>query len=97
MRFDLEYADGTKREVRIFMSDLVEYEEHFGKPSSGLGKSSPLSELLYVVWAAESREGNTGLPFDDWRKLGVDATDADPKAPAAVGNRAQRRAPRKKS
>lgn len=93
MQFHLEYADGTERTVRIFASDLIEYERQFGKPAQALDKTAPLDELFFVMWVAETRMGNTTLKYDAWRKQGVDATDADPKAPP---NRAARRRPSSK-
>lgn len=95
MQFQLEYADGTERVVRIFASDLIEYERHFGKSAQSLDKTAPLDELFFVMWVAETRAGNTSDDYETWRMQGVDATDADPKAPA---NRAtRRRQPSKRS
>lgn len=81
MRINLQvnFEDGTSKEVVCNAADLVAFEDKFNISVGAIGAESKLSHLLFLAWHSEKRTGATKEQFDKWlenvQSVGDGATD----------------------
>ena len=75
----IEFADGTKKEVIVSAADMVAFENKFDISIARLDEAR-ISWLLFLAWHSEKRRKATALEYDAWLDTveSVGATD-DPK------------------
>lgn len=84
INLQIEYSDGTKRNVMCSAADLVAFEDKFNVSVVKLGEDPRMGYLLYLAWHSEKRTGNTTEDYEKWLDTveTVGDSDVDPKSKA---------------
>jgi hypothetical protein len=61
----IEYADGTTKEVVVSAADMVAFESKYDISIARLDEAR-ISWLLFLAWHSEKRRKVTGLDYDAW-------------------------------
>jgi hypothetical protein len=80
MQLDLEFVDGSKKEVKIIMADMVKFEAQYNLSVAKIGQEMKVTHLLYLAWSALTREKQTSAEFDAWVETVAAVGAVDPKA-----------------
>jgi len=80
MQLDVEYNDGSTKEVKVIMADMVRFESKFDLSIAKLGQEMKVTHLLWLAWSALTREKQISLDFDKWTETVVSIGASDPKA-----------------
>lgn len=80
MQLEVEFLDGTQKEVRVIMSDMVKFESEFSLSIAKLGQEMKVTHLLWLAWSALTREKQVTTEFDTWVETVASIGAVDPKA-----------------
>jgi len=80
MQLEVEFADATKKDVLVVMSDMVKFESEFSISIAKLGQEMKITHLLWLAWSALTRTKETTLGFDAWVDTVSSVGATDPKA-----------------
>ena len=80
MQLDVEYNDGSTKEVKVIMADMVRFESKFDQSIAKLGQEMKVTHLLWLAWSALTREKQISLDFDKWTETVASIGASDPKA-----------------
>ena len=80
MQLDVEYNDGSTKEVKVIMADMVRFESKFDLSIAKLGQEMKVTHLLWLAWSALTRENQISLDFDKWTETVASIGASDPKA-----------------
>ena len=80
MQLEVEFADGVKKDVQVVMSDMVRFEAQFSLSIAKLGQEMKVTHLLWLAWAALTRQKQVTTEFDTWVENVVSIGAVDPKA-----------------
>ena len=80
MQLEVEFADGAKKDVQVVMSDMVKFESQFSLSIAKLGQEMKVTHLLWLAWAALTRQKQVTTDFDSWVETVVSIGAVDPKA-----------------
>jgi hypothetical protein len=80
MQLDVEYNDGSTKEVKVIMADMVRFESKFDLSIAKLGQEMKVTHLLWLAWSALTREKQISLDFDKWTETVASIGASDPKA-----------------
>ena len=80
MQLEVEFIDGTTKEVKVLMSDMVKFESEFSLSIAKLGQEMKITHLLWLAWSALTREKQIVAPFDAWVETVSSIGAVDPKA-----------------
>ena len=80
MQLEVEFADGVKKDVQVVMSDMVKFEAQFSLSIAKLGQEMKVTHLLWLAWAALTREKQITADFDTWVETVAAIGAVDPKA-----------------
>lgn len=83
MQLEVEFEDGTKKEVKVIMTDMVKFESEYNISIAKLGQEMKVTHLLWLAWAALTRTKEITIDFDSWTESVVAIGAADPKASKA--------------
>jgi hypothetical protein len=61
----IEYADGTTKEVVVSAADMVAFESKYDISIARLDEAR-ISWLLFLAWHSENRRKVTTLDYDAW-------------------------------
>jgi hypothetical protein len=78
----VEFLDGRIVDpVSVQMPDMLKFEEKFSISISALEREQKLTYIVFLAWAALSRQKLTEKPFDEFIDTVelVTASEADPK------------------
>jgi hypothetical protein len=78
----VEFLDGRVVDpVSVQMPDMLKFEEKFSISISALEREQKLTYIVFLAWAALSRQKLTEKPFDEFIETVelVTASEADPK------------------
>ena len=84
INLQIQFEDGTSKEITANAADLVAFEDKFNVSVARLGDESKLSHLLFLAWHSEKRTKATDKPYEEWLSTvaGVGDSDKDPKSEA---------------
>ena len=80
MQLEVEFLDGTQKEVKVIMSDMVKFESQFSLSIAKLGQEMKVTHLLWLAWSALTREKQVTTEFDTWVETVASIGAVDPKA-----------------
>lgn len=80
MQLDVELIDGSKKEVKVIMADMVKFESQYDVSIAKLGQDVKVTHLLWLAWAALTREKQITQDFDTWVENVAAIGAVDPKA-----------------
>jgi hypothetical protein len=80
MQLEVEFLDGTTKDVKVVMSDMVRFESEFSLSIAKLGQEMKVTHLLWLAWSALTREKQIAAPFDAWIETVGSIGAVDPKA-----------------
>ncbi len=80
MQLDVEFIDGSKKEVKVIMADMVKFESQYDLSIAKLGQDVKVTHLLWLAWAALTREKQITADFDTWVETVAAIGAVDPKA-----------------
>ena len=80
MQLEVEFLDGAKKDVKVIMSDMVKFESEFSLSIAKLGQEMKVTHLLWLAWAALTREKEVTADFDTWLEQVSTIGAVDPKA-----------------
>ena len=80
MQLDVEFIDGSKKEVRVIMADMVKFESQYDVSIAKLGQEMKVTHLLWLAWSALKREKQVTTEFDAWVDTVASIGAVDPKA-----------------
>lgn len=80
MQLEVEFLDGTQKEVKVIMSDMVKFESEFSLSIAKLGQEMKVTHLLWLAWSALTREKQVTTEFDTWVETVASIGAVDPKA-----------------
>lgn len=80
MQLDIEFIDNSKKEVKVIMADMVKFESQFNISIAKLGQDMKVTHLLWLGWAALTREKQITAEFDSWVENVAAIGAVDPKA-----------------
>ena len=80
MQLEVEFLDGTQKEVKVIMSDMVKFESQFSLSIAKLGQEMKVTHLLWLAWSALTREKQVTAEFDTWLEEVSSVGAVDPKA-----------------
>ena len=80
MQLDVEYNDGSTKEVKVIMADMVRFESKFDLSIAKLGQEMKVTHLLWLAWTALTREKQTTAEFEVWLEDVSTVGAVDPKA-----------------
>lgn len=80
MQLEVEFVDGTKKDVAIVMSDMVKFESEFSLSIAKLGQEMKVTHLLWLAWSALTRLKEVTAGFDTWVESVASIGAVDPKA-----------------
>lgn len=83
MQLEVEFEDGTKKNVKVIMTDMVKFESEYNISIAKLGQEMKVTHLLWLAWAALTRTKETEVDFDAWTENVISIGAADPKASKA--------------
>ena len=81
INLQLEYANGTKKDVSCNAADIVAFEDKFDVSLVKIGNEPRIGWLLYLAWHAEKRTGGTTEDYEKWLESveSVGDSGVDPK------------------
>lgn len=80
MQLEVEFLDGTQKDVKVIMSDMVKFESEFSLSIAKLGQEMKVTHLLWLAWSALTREKQVTTEFDTWVETVASIGAVDPKA-----------------
>ena len=80
MQLEVEFLDGTQKDVKVIMSDMVKFESEFSLSIAKLGQEMKVTHLLWLAWSALKREKQVTTEFDAWVETVASIGAVDPKA-----------------
>lgn len=80
MQLEVELNDGTKKDVKVVMADMVRFEAQYNLSIAKLGQEMKVTHLLWLAWAALTREKQVTVEFDTWLDEVSSVGAVDPKA-----------------
>jgi hypothetical protein len=80
MQLEVEFNDGTKKDVKVIMADMVKFEAQYNISIAKLGQEMKVTHLLWLAWSALTREKQTSAEFDAWVESIASVSATDPKA-----------------
>jgi hypothetical protein len=80
MQLEVEFLDGTQKDVKIIMADMVKFESEYSISVAKLGQEGKVTHLLWLAWSALTREKQTTQGFDAWVETVASIGAVDPKA-----------------
>lgn len=80
MQLEVELNDGTKKDVKVIMADMVKFESQFNLSIAKLGQEMKVTHLLWLAWSALTREKQVTAEFDTWLEEVSSVGAVDPKA-----------------
>lgn len=83
MQLEVELNDGTKKDVKVIMADMVKFESQFNLSIAKLGQEMKVTHLLWLAWSALTREKEVTTEFDSWVETVASIGAVDPKASKA--------------
>jgi len=81
INLQIEFNDGTKRDVTCNAADLVAFEDKFNVSITKLGTDSRIGWLLYLAWHSEHRTKQTTKAYEQWVEdvASIGDSGTDPK------------------
>ena len=81
MNFNLQiqYRDGTKKDVVGIAADIVAFETKFDLSMARLEKEVRMTHLFFLAWHVEHRTGETKDEFEKWLENVDMVSAAEPK------------------
>ncbi len=83
MQLEVEFVDGTKKDIKVIMSDIVKFESQYNLSIAKLGQEMKVTHLLWLAWSALTREKEVTTEFDTWVETVTSIGAVDPKASKA--------------
>jgi len=80
MQLEVEFLDGTKKDVLVVMSDMVKFESEFSLSIAKLGQEMRVTHLLWLAWSSLTRQKQLTIDFDSWVETVASIGATDPKA-----------------
>ena len=80
MQLEVEFNDGSKRDIKVIMADMVKFEAQYNLSIAKLGQEMKVTHLLWLAWAALTREKEVTADFDTWLEQVSTIGAVDPKA-----------------
>ena len=80
MQLEVEFLDGTQKDVKVIMSDMVKFESQYNLSIAKLGQDMKVTHLLWLAWASLTREKQITADFDTWVETVAAIGAVDPKA-----------------
>lgn len=80
MQLEVEFLDGTKKDVAVVMSDMVKFESEFSLSIAKLGQEMKVTHLLWLAWSSLTRQKLVSTDFDSWVETVSAIGATDPKA-----------------
>lgn len=80
MQLEVEFNDGSKKDIKVIMADMVKFESQYNLSIAKLGQEMKVTHLLWLAWAALTREKQISVPFDSWVETVAAIGAIDPKA-----------------
>lgn len=80
MQLEVEYIDGSQKEVKVIMADMVKFESQYNLSIAKLGQEMKVTHLLWLAWSALTREKQISAEFDTWVETVAAVGAVDPKA-----------------
>jgi hypothetical protein len=84
INLQVQFEDGTSKEITANAADLVAFEDKFNISISRLGADAKLGHLLFLAWHAEHRTKATDRPYELWLEAvdSIGDSGEDPKSKA---------------
>jgi hypothetical protein len=79
MQLEVEFLDGTKKDVLVVMSDMVKFESEFSLSIAKLGQEMKVTHLLWLAWSSLTRQKQVTTDFDSWVETVAAIGATDPK------------------
>jgi hypothetical protein len=80
MQLEVEFLDGTQKDVKVIMADMVKFESEYSISIAKLGQEMKVTHLLWLAWVALKREKQVTAEFDAWVETVASIGAVDPKA-----------------
>lgn len=80
MQLEVEFNDGSKKDIKVIMADMVKFESQYNLSIAKLGQEMKVTHLLWLAWAALTREKQITTEFDAWLDEVSNIGAVDPKA-----------------
>jgi len=80
MQLEVEFLDGTTKDVLVVMSDMVKFESEFSLSIAKLGQEMKVTHLLWLAWSSLIRQKLVTTDFDSWVETVASIGATDPKA-----------------
>jgi len=80
MQLEVEFLDGTTKDVLVVMSDMVKFESEFSLSIAKLGQEMKVTHLLWLAWVSLTRQKLVTTDFDSWVETVASIGATDPKA-----------------
>lgn len=80
MQLEVEFNDGSKKDIKVIMADMVKFESQYNLSIAKLGQEMKVTHLLWLAWAALTREKQITTEFDTWLEEVSNIGAVDPKA-----------------
>jgi hypothetical protein len=67
MTLKVKFNDGVEKDVAVKFADFVSFERIWSRSIAKFESELRLTDLAWLAWSAETRNGNTAKKFDpDW-------------------------------
>jgi len=75
----VRYNDGSAVETAATTADLVAFEEHFQRSVARLEIELRLTDICWLAWKSQVRQGGTAAEFTTWLESvdSVELTDSE--------------------
>ena len=80
MQLEVEFLDGTQKDIKVIMADMVKFESEYSISVAKLGQEMKVTHLLWLAWVALKREKQVTAEFDAWVETVASIGAVDPKA-----------------
>ena len=80
MQLEVEFLDGTQKDIKVIMADMVKFESEYSISIAKLGQEMKVTHLLWLAWVALKREKQVTAEFDAWIETVASIGAVDPKA-----------------
>lgn len=80
MQLEVEFLDGTQKDIKVIMADMVKFESEYSISIAKLGQEMKVTHLLWLAWVALKREKAVTAEFDTWVETVASIGAVDPKA-----------------
>ena len=80
MQLEVEFLDGTQKDIKVIMADMVKFESEYSISIAKLGQEMNVTHLLWLAWVALKREKQVTAEFDAWVETVASIGAVDPKA-----------------